>query len=92
MHIAWRKTAGMHCKGRDLSLNQCYTFKTDRHHLIFMSVQEEQADWEKPYSYRIMYIDIDHALYRNAELGILRGAACNLLYRNCTGFPVWAGY
>ena len=46
-----------YCKGRDLSLNQCYTFKTDRHHLIFMSVQEEQDDWEKPYTY-IMYIDI----------------------------------
>ena len=46
-----------YCKGRDLSLNQCYTFKTDKHHLIFMSVQEEQDDWEKPYSY-IMYIDI----------------------------------
>ena len=46
-----------YCKGQDLSLNQCYTFKTDRHHLIFMSVQEEQDDWEKPYAY-IMYIDI----------------------------------
>ena len=46
-----------YCKGRDLSLNQCYTFKTDGHHLIFMSVQEEQDDWEKPYAY-IMYIDI----------------------------------
>ena len=46
-----------YCKGRELSLNQCYTFKTDRHHLIFMSVQEEQDDWEKPYAY-IMYIDI----------------------------------
>ena len=46
-----------YCKGRDISLNQCYTFKTDRHHLIFMSVQEEQDDWGKPYSY-IMYIDI----------------------------------
>ena len=44
-------------KGRDIALNQCYTFKTDRHHLIFMSVQEEQDDWEKPYAY-IMYIDI----------------------------------
>ena len=44
-------------KERDISLNQCYTFKTDRHHLIFMSVKEEQDDWEKPYSY-IMYIDI----------------------------------
>ena len=46
-----------YCKGQELSLNQCYTFKTDRHHLIFMSVQEEQDDWEKPYAY-IMYIDI----------------------------------
>ena len=46
-----------YCKGRNLLLNQCYTFKTDRHHLIFMSVQEEQDDWEKPYAY-IMYIDI----------------------------------
>ena len=46
-----------YCKGRDLSLNQCYAFKTDRHHLIFMSVQEEQDDWETPYAY-IMYIDI----------------------------------
>ena len=46
-----------YCKGRDLLLNQCYTFKTDRHHLIFMSVQEEQDDWETPYAY-IMYIDI----------------------------------
>ena len=43
--------------GRELSLNQCYTFKTDKHYLIFMSVQEEQDDWEKPYAY-IMYIDI----------------------------------
>ena len=46
-----------YCAGRDISLNQCYTFKTDKHHLIFMSVQEEQDDWEKPYAY-IMYIDI----------------------------------
>lgn len=46
-----------YCKGRDLSLNQCYTFKTGSHHLIFMSVQEEQDDWETPYAY-IMYIDI----------------------------------
>ena len=46
-----------YCKGRELSLNQCYTFKTDRHHLIFMSVQEERDDWETPYAY-IMYIDI----------------------------------
>lgn len=46
-----------YCVGRDIALNQCYTFKTDKHHLIFMSVQEEQDDWEKPYAY-IMYIDI----------------------------------
>ena len=46
-----------YCAGRDIALNQCYTFKTDKHHLIFMSVQEEQYDWEKPYAY-IMYIDI----------------------------------
>ena len=46
-----------YCKGRELSLNQCYTFKTDRHHLIFMSVQEDYGDGEEPYSY-IMYIDI----------------------------------
>ena len=46
-----------YCAGRDIALNQCYTFKTDQHHLIFMSVQEEQDDWEKPYAY-IMYIDI----------------------------------
>ena len=43
--------------GRELSLNQCYTFKTDRHHLIFMSAQEDYGDGEEPYSY-IMYIDI----------------------------------
>ena len=46
-----------YCAGRDIALNQCYTFKTDKHHLIFMSVQDEQDDWEKPYAY-IMYIDI----------------------------------
>ena len=46
-----------YCAGRDITLGQCYTFKTDRHHLIFMSVEEEQDDWEKPYAY-IMYIDI----------------------------------
>ena len=46
-----------YCAGRDIALNQCYTFKADKHHLIFMSVQEEQDDWKKPYAY-IMYIDI----------------------------------
>ena len=46
-----------YCAGRDITLDQCYTFKTDRHHLIFMSVQEDYGDGEEPYSY-IMYIDI----------------------------------
>ena len=46
-----------YCAGRDIALNQCYTFKTDRHHLIFMSVQGDYGDGEEPYSY-IMYIDI----------------------------------
>ena len=46
-----------YCAGRDIALNQCYTFKADKHHLIFMSVEDEQDDWEKPYAY-IMYIDI----------------------------------
>ena len=46
-----------YCAGRDITLDQCYTSKTDRHHLIFMSVQEDYGDGEEPYSY-IMYIDI----------------------------------
>ena len=46
-----------YCAGRDIALNQCYTFKADKHHLIFMSVQEDYGDGEEPYSY-IMYIDI----------------------------------
>ena len=46
-----------YCAGRDITLGQCYTFKTDRHHLIFMSAQEDYGDGEEPYSY-IMYIDI----------------------------------
>ena len=46
-----------YCSEREITPNRCYTFKTDKHHLIFMSVQEEQDDWEKPYAY-IMYIDI----------------------------------
>ena len=46
-----------YCAGRDITLDQCYTFKTDRHHLIFMSAQEDYGDGEEPYSY-IMYIDI----------------------------------
>ena len=35
---------------------ECYD-KLDRHHLIFMSAQEDYGDGEEPYSY-IMYIDI----------------------------------
>ena len=46
-----------YCAGRNITLDQCYTFKTDRHHLIFMSAQENYGDGEEPYSY-IMYIDI----------------------------------
>ena len=46
-----------YCSNRNIALDQCYSFRTDRHHLIFMSVQEEQDDWETPYAY-IMYIDI----------------------------------
>lgn len=46
-----------YCAGRDITLDQCYTFKKDRHHLIFMSAQEDYGDGEEPYSY-IMYIDI----------------------------------
>ena len=46
-----------YCAGRDITLDQCYTFKTDRHHLIFMSAQEDYGDGEEPYAY-IMYIDI----------------------------------
>ena len=46
-----------YCAGRDITLDQCYTFKTDRHHLIFMSAQENYGDGEELYSY-IMYIDI----------------------------------
>ena len=46
-----------YCAGRDITLDQCYTFKTDRHHRIFMSAQEDYGDGEEPYSY-IMYIDI----------------------------------
>ena len=46
-----------YCAGRDITLDQCYTFKTDRPHLIFMSAQENYGDGEEPYSY-IMYIDI----------------------------------
>ncbi len=44
-----------YCEARELPFDQCYTFKTDRHHLVFLCTREEHA--EPPYSY-IMYIDI----------------------------------
>ena len=46
-----------YCSNRNIALDQCYSFRTGRHHLIFMSVQENYGDAEAPYSY-IMYIDI----------------------------------
>ena len=46
-----------YCSNRNIALDQCYSFRTGRHHLIFMSVQEDYGDGEEPYSY-IMYIDI----------------------------------
>ena len=46
-----------YCSNRNIELDQCYSFRTGRHHLIFMSVQEDYGDAEAPYSY-IMYIDI----------------------------------
>ena len=82
-----------YCKGRDLSLNQCYTFKTDRHHLIFMSVQEEQDDWEKPIRlYHVHRHRAHHPLYRDAELGVLCGAAGDLLRHVPAGVPLRPGY
>ena len=46
-----------YCSSRDIALDQCYSFRTGSHHLIFMSVQEDYGDAEAPYSF-IMYIDI----------------------------------
>ena len=46
-----------YCDGRKITFDQCYTFKTDRHHLIFLCMREDHGDTETPYSY-IMYIDI----------------------------------
>ena len=46
-----------YCGEREIVPNQCYTFKTGRHHLIFLSAQEDYDEAEEPYSY-IMYIDI----------------------------------
>ena len=72
-----------YCAGRDITLDQCYTFKTDRHHLIFMSAQEDYGDGEEPYSYR----SLPHCHYRavrNSSYGLCgeaelpgAGAACH---------------
>ncbi len=79
-----------YCKGRELSLNQCYTFKTDSHHLIFMSVQEEQDDWGKAVRlYHVHRHRAHHPLYRDAELGVLWGAAGDLLRHVPAGVPLW---
>ena len=58
-----------------------------------MSVQEEHDDGEEPYAY-IMYIDIGphHPLYRNAELGVLWGAAGDLLRHVPAGLPLRPGH
>ena len=82
-----------YCKGRDLSLNQCYTFKTDRHHLIFMSVQEEHGRWGKAVLlYHVHRHRAHHPLYRDAELGVLWGAAGDLLRHVPAGVPLRPGY
>ena len=46
-----------YCSERSVAPNRCHDFKADKHHLIFMPVQEDYGNTEKPYSY-IMYIDI----------------------------------
>ena len=46
-----------YCSERSVAPNRCHDFKADKHHLIFMPVQEDYGNSEKPYSY-IMYIDI----------------------------------
>ena len=46
-----------YCSERSVVPNRCHDFKADKHHLIFMPVQEDYGNSEKPYSY-IMYIDI----------------------------------
>ena len=58
-----RETARMerllieYCKDRELSQEQCHSFRTDRHHLIFVSVRESHEGLQEPYLY-VMYIDI----------------------------------
>ena len=46
-----------YCSERPVAPNRCHDFKADKHHLIFMPVQGDYGNSEKPYSY-IMYIDI----------------------------------
>ena len=46
-----------YCSERSVAPNRCHDFKADKHHLIFMPVQENYGNSEEPYSY-IMYIDI----------------------------------
>ena len=46
-----------YCSSRNIALDQCYSFRTGAHHLIFLSVQEDYGDAEGPYSY-LMYVDI----------------------------------
>ena len=46
-----------YCSERSVAPNRCHDFKADKHHLIFMPVQEDYGNSEEPYSY-IMYIDI----------------------------------
>ena len=46
-----------YCSERSVAPNRCHDFKADKHHLIFMPVQGDYGNSEKPYSY-IMYIDI----------------------------------
>ena len=46
-----------YCSSRSIALDQCYSFRTGAHHLIFLSVQEDYGDAEDPYSY-LMYVDI----------------------------------
>ena len=40
-----------YCSSRSIAFDQCYSFRTGAHHLIFLSVQEDYGDAEGPYSY-----------------------------------------
>ena len=46
-----------YCSERSVAPNRCHDFKAANHHLIFMPMQGDYGNSEKPYSY-IMYIDI----------------------------------